>query len=147
LPVYAVLEAEPAHVNTQVLTVAAVLLMCGCAGTAAERSSATPAPAFNSGASPAGDCWARLYEHKNFGGRALTIPGPARIAELPPHWGFPWDPRYGSLAVGPAAVLSLFDDPDLHDRRAIFKAGAAVSDLDREMGLFRRIRSARVACR
>jgi Beta/Gamma crystallin len=97
-------------------------------------------------ARPSGSCWAQLYPQKSFHGTALTVTGPADLPNLPPHWGFPWEPRYESLSVGAAASISLYDDTQLHDRTATFNAGTRVEDLDRQMGLFRRIRSLSVKC-
>jgi len=125
------------------LTLLVSALLCSCASTPAGPM---PRPAFNNIATPASDCWARLYEHKNLGGRVLTLAGPTRVGDLAPRLGFPWDPRYESLAVGPGAVLQLYDDPDFKDRRGSFRSGAMVPDLDREMGVFRRTRSVTVEC-
>ncbi|HEX2825768.1 MAG TPA: hypothetical protein VHP37_05440 [Burkholderiales bacterium] len=122
--------------------------MCSCATSPAAHSDPLrgPTPAFNDVAAPASDCWARLYEHSGFGGRALTLAGPTRVGGLAPHPGFPWEPRYDSLVVGPGAVLALFAGPDFKEREATFEAGAKVRDLDDEMSVFRRIRSMTVTC-
>ena len=105
-----------------------------------------PTPPFNTATPPANGCWARLYEHKHLQGRALTLAGPARVSELPAHLSFPWDPRYESLVVGSSAVLTVFADPELHAKSARFAPDSTVPDLDREMGVFRRVRSLSVAC-
>jgi hypothetical protein len=122
------------------------VLLCSCATSPAANSGPAPTPAFNGVPAPAGHCWARLYEHKNLGGRSLTIAGPARVDNLAPALGYPWDPRYESVVVGPGATLVLFEAPGFKHREASFNAGAMVRDLDREMGLFRRTRSLAVEC-
>jgi hypothetical protein len=128
------------------LTVLVSALMCSCGTTPAANEGPAPTPAFNGVPSPAGDCWARLYEHRNLGGRVLTIAGPARIGGLAPHLGYPWDPRYESLVVGPGAMLELYDDAAFKERAATFRSGAMVPDLNHEMGMFRRTRSVMVVC-
>lgn len=130
-----------------VLVAASVIAACGTAQTAGWTAPAVPfTPAFNSDVRLASDCWARLYEREDFQGRSLSISGPARISNLAPYWGFPWDPRYESLAVGSSAALSLFEDPNLRDKSVTFKAGTSVRDLDKLMGVFRQIRSVQVMC-
>ena len=123
-----------------------VALLCASPFARAAAPSDTPSPPFNQVSNAGTDCWARLYEHKHQRGRSLTVVGPARLAVLPPRLDFPWEPRYESLAVGPGAMLAIFDDPHFRDGKASFKSGVTVSDLDREMGVFRTIRSLLVAC-
>ena len=130
------------------LTLLSVALASSCSalpndGSRAAISLSSP---FNAAATPANDCWARLYEQKHLQGRALTVAGPARVSELPAHLGFPWEPRYESLIVGSGAVLTVFADPELHAMSATFAPDSTIRDLDREMGLFRRVRSLSVAC-
>ena len=102
--------------------------------------------AFASDSRLAKGCWARLYLAENFAGDALTIVGPLNIDYVRPPWGFEWDPRYESVIVGPAATLTVYDDPSFANRTGSFKAGQRIADLDSEMGIFRTIRSMKVTC-
>ena len=94
----------------------------------------------------AGGCWARLYLAKNFTGRALTLIGPVEVDYVRSDWGFPWDPRYESLIVGPKATLTVYDDPQFRERTALFTRGKRIADLNGEMGIFRSISSMKVTC-
>lgn len=131
-----------------VLFAASIIAACGTAQTANRSDAAATSftPVFNGGVNPANDCWARLYERKDFQGRSLSISGPAQIANLPPYLGLPWEGRYASLVVGSTAALGLFEGPNLHDETAMFRGAMSVRDLDKAMGVFRRIRSVQVTC-
>jgi hypothetical protein len=94
----------------------------------------------------AGGCWARLYLEKNFTGRALTLIGPVEVDYVRSDWGFPWDPRFESVVVGPKATLTVYDDPQLRERTALFTRGKRLADLNAEMGIFRSISSMKVTC-
>ena len=99
-----------------------------------------PAPPVGSG------CWARLYQGERYGGEALTLVGPAEVANLATDWGFKWEPRFHSVVVGPRATLQVFDNTQFRDRTATFKAGQHLPQLNDTMGIFRNIRSVRVSC-
>ena len=121
--------------------------------TAADTSAAAPraavivAPDAYAKDDKLGDgCWARLYRAENYGGDVLTLIGPVDVDYLSRDWGFRWDPRYHSLAVGPAATLTTFDDAHLRDKTAVFESNRRIADLDRHMGVFRSIRSMKVTC-
>ena len=101
---------------------------------------------FASEATRAHGCWARLYLAENFASPALTLVGPVEVDYVTRDWGFAWDPRYKSVRVGPRATLTVYDDPRLKDRTAVFGPGRSVPDLNREMGLLRDIRSMKVSC-
>ena len=137
--------------------------MAGCKGcpspvsTAPEKPPASPAPISRevSGVSivdaqaedaSANGCWARLYLGERYTGQALTLTGPVEVSNITGHWGFPWDPLYESVEVGPKATLSVFDQPRFRERTMVFQHGQRVADLDTIMGLFRSIRSAKVSC-
>lgn len=94
----------------------------------------------------AGGCWARLYVRENFEGDPVTLVGPVAIDNVSRQWGFPWDPQYESLQVGPTATLTLYDNTRFRDRTAVFKSGRRIADMDDEMGVFRSVRSAKVSC-
>jgi uncharacterized protein YjbI with pentapeptide repeats len=91
-------------------------------------------------------CWARLYVEENFKGGALTLIGPVEVANVARQWGFPWEPMYESVQVGPNASLSVFDNAEFRERTMTFDRGRKVSDLDEVMGVFRTIRSLKVRC-
>lgn len=91
-------------------------------------------------------CWARLYRGENYAGDILTLIGPVDVDYLSRDWGFRWDPRYHSLAVGPAATLTTFDDAHLREKTAVFESNRRIPVLDRHMGVFRSIRSMKVTC-
>jgi uncharacterized protein YjbI with pentapeptide repeats len=99
-------------------------------------------------AATAGDsgCWARIYKGENFGGEVLALIGPSEVADVPPRWGFAWDPQFNSLVVGPEAVFTVFDKRNFRDRAATFDRGEKIPDLDKQMGVFRTIRSMRLSC-
>jgi hypothetical protein len=101
---------------------------------------------FASDAKLGNGCWARLYHAKNYSGHVLTLVGPVDIDYVQPDWGFAWDPRYESLIVGPNATLTVYDDPNLRDKVAVFRAGQRVPDLNEKMGVFRSLRSMKVSC-
>ena len=72
-----------------------------------------------------GGCWARLYVQENFQGTPVTLVGPVAVDNVSREWGFPWDPRYESVRVGPAATLTLYDNTRFRDRTAVSTQGGA----------------------
>jgi len=102
--------------------------------------------AFASEAGLGAGCWARLYAAKAFSGEALTLVGPLEVDYVKPDWGFEWEPRYGSVAVGPKATLTLYDDTRLRDKVAVYEGAQRIADLDSRMGIFRTVRSMKVTC-
>jgi uncharacterized protein YjbI with pentapeptide repeats len=91
-------------------------------------------------------CWAKLFLNERFQGKALTLVGAVEVANLAKHWGFPWEPLYESVQVGPGATLIVFDEPQFQERTMVFASGQRVPDLDRVMGVFRTIRSVKLRC-
>ena len=107
------------------------------------RSTALLAPA--SAATTSG-CWARIYKDENFAGEVVALIGPSEVANVPTRLGFPWDPQFKSLVVGPKGVFSVFDLRNFRERTATFDGGQKVADLDNQMGVFRTIRSMKLSC-
>ena len=91
-------------------------------------------------------CWAELFLSENFEGNALTLHGATEVDNIARDWGFPWDPLYESLRVGPRGSLTVFENPHFRDRTATFGPGRRIPDLDEAMGIFRTIRSVRLRC-
>jgi hypothetical protein len=91
-------------------------------------------------------CWARIYKDTNFKGDALVLLGPIAVAHVETDWGFSWDPQFRSLVIGPAATFTVFDNYNFRDRTATFAGGQKLADLNEHMGVFRTIRSLRLAC-
>jgi hypothetical protein len=136
---------------------AAVFTLAACASAAGVRAASpqpmTPStPAAGTVVERAGakgaaqGCWAQLFLHENFAGTALTLQGPAQVENVARDWGFPWDPLYESVRVGPAATLTVYEETMFRDRTAVFGAGRAIADLDDVMGIFRSIRSVKLRC-
>jgi uncharacterized protein YjbI with pentapeptide repeats len=91
-------------------------------------------------------CWARLFVGENYKGGALTLVGPVEVANVAREYGFPWDPMYESVEVGPRASLAVFHNPQFRERTMTFERGQKIGDLDDVMGVFRTIRSLKVRC-
>ena len=113
-------------------------------GSAVAAAKAPPGPA----ASPPGrgGCWARIYKEEAFKGDSLTLIGPAEVADVATDWGFSWDPQFKSIAIGPTATFTVFDNRNFRDRTATFSGGRKLPDLDEHMGVFRTIRSMKLSC-
>jgi hypothetical protein len=91
-------------------------------------------------------CWARLYTRIGFEGEALTLLGPLDAPNVWSGGGFPWDPEFESLAVGPDATLAIYGHRNFEDRSATFGPDRRVAALDRVMGVFRKVRSLKLTC-
>lgn len=94
----------------------------------------------------AGGCWARLYESQNFAGNLLSLVGPVDVPNAKVGSGFEWGRKFDSVAVGPKATLTVYDNENYRQKTATFKPGQKVADLDEKMGMFENIRSLKIAC-
>lgn len=94
----------------------------------------------------ANGCWVRLYSGDDFEGRAMTVVGPADLAELRSPYGTGLD-NWESAVVGPNATVTTYDDQDFRARSATLRAGQRYTNLnDSKLGLFEDIESMRVTC-
>ena len=98
------------------------------------------APDFSNG------CWARLYDSTDFRGNTLALVGPVDMANMRTAFGTDWSGQFDSIAVGPKARLTVYDNENYGEKAATFKPGQKVADLDEKMGLFENISSVKVAC-
>ena len=91
-------------------------------------------------------CWARFYGDQNYRGDTLTVAGPGDFAYLQTNHANlvrKWD----SVAVGPKATLTAYDNENFTQPVASFKPGQSVTDLDDKLGLFENVRSLRLSCK
>lgn len=120
-------------------------------GTSAEANANAPmivlvpmvvatAPDFSNG------CWARLYDSTDFRGNTLALVGPVDMPDMRTAFGTDWSGQFDSIAVGPKARLTVYDNEDYGEKAATFKPGQKVADLDEKMGTFENISSVKVAC-
>jgi hypothetical protein len=91
-------------------------------------------------------CWARLYDSTNFRGNQLSLVGPVDMPNMRTAFGTDWSGQFDSIAVGPRARLTVYDNENYAQKAATFKPGQKVADLDEKMGLFEDISSVKVAC-
>jgi hypothetical protein len=91
-------------------------------------------------------CWARLYDSTNFHGNQLSLVGPVDMPNMRTAFGTDWSGQFDSIAVGPKARLTVYDNENYAQKAATFKPGQKVADLDEKMGLFENISSVKVAC-
>jgi hypothetical protein len=61
-------------------------------------------------------------------------------------FGTDWSGSFDSVAVGPKATLTVYDNENYQQRVARFKPGERVADLDKKMGFFEQVRSLKIAC-
>ena len=54
--------------------------------------------------------------------------------------------NYDSVAVGPAATLTVWDNENYRDKTATFKSGQKVADLNKKGGYFEEFKSLKVTC-
>jgi hypothetical protein len=91
-------------------------------------------------------CWVQLYSGDNFEGRAMTVVGPANIADVRSPYGTGLN-NWESAVVGPNATVTTYDDQDFRARTATLRAGQRYAELDdSKLGLFEDIESMRVTC-
>jgi hypothetical protein len=91
-------------------------------------------------------CWARLYDSTNFRGNQLSLVGPVDMPNMRTAFGTDWSGQFDSIAVGPKARLTVYDNENYGQKAATFKPGQKVADLDEKMGFFENISSVKVAC-
>ncbi|HEX6318097.1 MAG TPA: beta/gamma crystallin domain-containing protein [Burkholderiales bacterium] len=91
-------------------------------------------------------CWARLYDSTNFEGNQLSLVGPVDMPNMRTAFGTDWSGEFDSIAVGPKARLTVYDNENYEQRAATFKPGQKVADLDEKLGFFEDISSVKVAC-
>jgi hypothetical protein len=91
-------------------------------------------------------CWAHLYDSTNFAGNQLSLVGPVDMPNMRTAFGTDWSGQFDSIAVGPKARLTVYDNENYGQKAATFKPGQKVADLDEKMGTFENISSVKVAC-
>lgn len=91
-------------------------------------------------------CWARLYDSTDFQGNELQLVGPVDMPNMRTAFGTDWSGQFDSIAVGPKARLTVYDNENYGEKAATFKSGQKVADLDEKMGTFENISSVKVAC-
>lgn len=91
-------------------------------------------------------CWARLYDSTNFEGNQLSLVGPVDMPNMRTAFGTDWSGQFDSIAVGPKARLTVYDNENYGQKAATFKPGQKAADLDEKMGTFENISSVKVAC-
>lgn len=91
-------------------------------------------------------CWARLYDGTNFQGNQLSLVGPVDMPSMRTAFGTDWGGEFDSIAVGPKATVTVYDNENYRDRAQTFKSGQKVADMGGKMGLFEDVRSLKIAC-
>lgn len=93
-----------------------------------------------------GDCWARLHTEDNFRGDQLSLVGPVDMPNMRTPFGRDWSGEFESIAIGPKATVTVYDNENYQQRAATFKPGQKVPELDEKLGFFEQIRSVKIAC-
>ena len=91
-------------------------------------------------------CWARLYDGQNFSGNQLSLVGPVDMPNMRTAFGTDWSGEFDSIAVGPRATVTVYDNENYGQRVAKFQPSQRVADLGDKMGFFEDIRSLKIAC-
>jgi hypothetical protein len=78
-------------------------------------------------------CWAKIFDGRNFTGRALTLLGDQSLANLEFPVGNDWEGDIDSLEVGPKAKLVLFKDENFADKQRALQPNEKVSDLHKNI--------------
>ena len=91
-------------------------------------------------------CWVRLYDGQSFKGDMLTVVGPADMPHMRTVFGRDWSGTFDSVATGPKATATVYDNENYTQKAATFKPGQRVPDLDTKLGFFEQIRSLKIAC-
>jgi hypothetical protein len=102
-----------------------------------------PAPAAEP--APNDDCWARLYEDPGFGGRELTLWGPAEMPDARGPSNRDWK-GIGSIQTGPHAIVRIYDREDFRNRALEIGPDQHVAELYTHLGYFEDVESLRVLC-
>lgn len=93
-----------------------------------------------------GECWARLYTDENFHGDQLSLVGPVDMPNMRTPFGRDWSGEFESIAVGPKATVTIYDNENYAQKAATFKAGQRVPKLDKKLGFFEQVHSVKIAC-
>lgn len=91
-------------------------------------------------------CWVRLYDSQNFTGNELSLVGPMDMPNMRTAFGRDWSGEFDSVAVGPKATVTVYDNENYGQRVAKFQPNQRIRDLDEKMGFFEDIRSVKIAC-
>jgi hypothetical protein len=91
-------------------------------------------------------CWARLYDGQNFSGDNLSLIGPIEMPNMRTAFGRDWSGEFDSVAVGPNAQLTVYDNEDYSQRVSSFEPGQKIANLGGELGFFEQVRSLKLAC-
>lgn len=93
-----------------------------------------------------GQCWAKLYTDENFSGDQLSLVGPVDMPNMRTPFGRDWSGEFESIAIGPKATVTIYDNENYAQKAATFKPGQRVSKLDKKLGFFEQVRSVKIAC-
>jgi hypothetical protein len=93
-----------------------------------------------------GQCWAKLYTDPNFTGDQLSVVGPVAMPNMRTPFGRDWSGEFQSIAVGPKATVTVYDNENYAQKAATFKPGQRVPKLDRKLGFFEQVHSVKIAC-
>jgi hypothetical protein len=93
-----------------------------------------------------GECWAKLYTDPNFHGDQLSLVGPVDMPNMRTPFGRDWSGEFESIAVGPKATVTIYDNENYTQKAATFKAGQRVPKLDKKLGFFEQVHSVKIAC-
>ncbi|MGQ0752865.1 MAG: beta/gamma crystallin domain-containing protein [Betaproteobacteria bacterium] len=92
-------------------------------------------------------CWVRLHDRTNFRGNQLSLVGPVDMPNMRTAFGTDWGGEFDSIAVGPKATVTVYDNENYKDKAATFKPGQKIADMgDKQIGPFEDIRSLKIAC-
>jgi len=93
-----------------------------------------------------GQCWAKLYTDENFSGDQLSLVGPVDMPNMRTPFGRDWSGEFESIAVGPKATVTVYDNENYAQKAATFKPGQRVPKLDQKLGFFEQVHSVKIAC-
>ena len=92
-------------------------------------------------------CWVRLYDRTNFSGNQLSLVGPVDMPNMRTAFGTDWGGEFDSIAVGPKATVTVYDNEYYKDKAATFKPNEKIANMgDKQIGPFEDIRSLKIAC-
>ena len=92
-------------------------------------------------------CWVRLHDQTEFRGNQLALVGPVDMPNMRTAFGTDWGGEFDSIAVGPKATVTVYDNENYKDKAATFKPNQKIANMgDKQIGPFEDIRSLKIAC-
>ncbi len=92
------------------------------------------------------DCWARLYDKKNYQGESFLLKGPIDLAQMIGPFGINWENKVLSIETGPKSNLTIFNNRDFKGEDKVIDPNIKIPDLSRKAGFFDDFQSMKLNC-